>query len=88
MTTKTTQHEFLLAAHELSTVAPGSWERFVKTFSAITQERCIQAVQAPMDSAHVARGHAQALLSLADTFTDLEARVRVIQNMKSKTNRP
>lgn len=82
--TKDQQHKFLIAAHELSHGAPNEWRAFLSAFAEYTQELCVDAVQSPSDNAHVARGHAQGMLSMLTLFKELDARYLAVQESRSR----
>ena len=76
--------DLLLSAHDLSTSSNNNWLKFKTAFDAFTQAKSLEAIYAPIDNAHVARGHAQALLELKRMFDELDERVRVIQTARAK----
>lgn len=81
---KTEQQEFILAAHDLAHAAPAYWEKFMEAFDAYVGDHCIEAIQSPMETAHVARGRAQAMLALLNVLKELDARQRAIQESRSR----
>lgn len=85
---KSDVQDLLLAAHDLKGYAPNSWTAFIKALETYTQNKCVEAINAPNENAHVSRGHAQALLALLHTFSDLDGRYDAIQRLKDKHNRP
>jgi len=76
--------DLLLSAHDLSTSSNNNWLKFKTAFDAFTQAKSLEAIYAPIDNAHVARGHAQALLDLKRMFDELDERVRTIQTSRAK----
>jgi len=76
--------DLLLAAHDLSAAPNNNWSQFKTAFSAFAQAKSLEAIYAPLDNAHVARGHAQALLDLKRMFDELDERVRTIQTSRAK----
>lgn len=85
---KNDTQDLLIAAHDLKGYAPNSWIAFTKALEVYAQNKCVEAVNAPMENAHVSRGHAQALLALLHTLSDLDGRYDAIQRLKDKHNRP
>lgn len=81
---KLEQQELLLAAHNLSTTSLSVWTEFRSAFDAYTQAKSLEAIYSPIDNAHVARGHAQALLELKRMFDELDERVHTIKTARAK----
>lgn len=82
---KAKEAAFIDAAHLLSHEAPEHWQRMVAAFEEYAREKCIEAVAAPLDHAHVAKGHAQGFMLLAETLKEIEARYAALRKMEART---
>jgi hypothetical protein len=60
------------------------WTDFVRALDDYALIKCVEAVNAPLDQAHVARGHAQGLMALSMLFQDLDARAAAVQKFRQR----
>lgn len=79
---KKPEHAFIEAAHTMSHAAPEQWKEFVAAFDAYAQHMCVLSVQAHIDEAHVARGHARGFIHLHAMLEEIEARYRALREKK------
>jgi hypothetical protein len=81
----TPREQFIIETRMLRQATGVQWDRFVEAFTAFTQAKVEEAVQAPLASAPVAQGHAQALLALRQDFRNIEATYKqVADKLKSR----
>lgn len=81
---KEAEQTLVLTAHDMKTMSPQLWAEFVRALDDYALAKCVEAVNAPLDLAHVARGHAQGIMALSLALKDLDARAAAIQKHRKR----